>query len=250
MLPVECIPNEWTSGRVDVLRYDNPLVSSLPIKPGLEWMRRYDGNRVNIKTGAEEFARFVPQVKAPSPFWATWKVGEGRTFAICGDWTPAGGVVFMRWEYYSDFAINLMLYLSGNDLPENLDMVHKARRGFLEYRSARGYLFGIMDFAERFGANMAPVEQIIEEAGSTYEKATSAYLRMDYAQSVELLQQCLELLAKGSTKAMRLKDQAMLWIYVVEWCTITGTLCACGFAVWTLMVKRRLYQEVKTTRFV
>ncbi len=31
-------------------------------------------------------------------------VGEGRGFSMTTDWTPSGGMIFMTWEYYPDFA--------------------------------------------------------------------------------------------------------------------------------------------------
>ena len=50
-------------------------------------------------------------------------------------------------------------------------------------------------------------------------------------------------------KAMLLKDRALMWIYLVEWLTVLGTLLLCGFLLWGLMVKRRLYREAGATRF-
>jgi len=40
----------------------------------------------------------------------------------------------------------------------------------------------------------------------------------------------------------------MYWIFVTEWLVVSATGLICGFAVWTLMIKRRLYREVKVTR--
>lgn len=49
--------------------------------------------------------------------------------------------------------------------------------------------------------------------------------------------------------AFRLKDQAMLWIYLIEWSVVTSTFTICGVVVWTLMVRRRYYREIGSTRF-
>jgi hypothetical protein len=48
--------------------------------------------------------------------------------------------------------------------------------------------------------------------------------------------------------ATRLKDRALLWVYVVEWLTITAASLLTGFAIWTLMIRRALYREVSSTR--
>jgi len=249
VLPVNSLYERWTEGRVVIVDPDHPLVSSIPIRPNLEWMRYYDGNEVELKIGASELAQMVRVAKPPAPFWATWRSGKGITFAMAGDWTPAGGVVFMRWEYYGDFAVNLMLYLSDNELPKDLETVHKARGKFLEYRWAKSYLFTVMDFGEKFGANMNPIAKMIDEAESRYGDATRAYLDQDLAKSLEALDGSLDSLSRATRKAIHLKDQAMMWIYTVEWTTLSGTFAASGFVLWTLMVRRRLYREIETTRF-
>ena len=250
ILPVESLGGQWTEGggKVKILKTGHPFVASLPIRPGLDWIKNYEGNKVRLKEGADELARLM--AREPSPFWVTWKFDQGRTFAIAGDWTPGGGVVLMRWEYYGDLAINLMLYLSDNELPEDLQTVHQARNKFHEYRSSKAYLLAVMEFGEKFSANMNPVVEIIEEAELTYGDATQAYLDFDYAGSVELVDDSLQTLTRGSEKAFELKDQAMIWIYMIEWMAVTATFSICGFVVWTLMVRKRLYQEIKSTRFV
>ena len=45
-----------------------------------------------------------------------------------------------------------------------------------------------------------------------------------------------------------MKDRALMWIYIIEWFTVTATLFISGFLLWTLMVRRRLYGEVGVTR--
>ncbi len=49
-------------------------------------------------------------------------------------------------------------------------------------------------------------------------------------------------------EAVRLKDEVLLWVYLVEWLAVSGTGTGCGFILWTLMVRRRSFKEVETTR--
>jgi hypothetical protein len=51
-----------------------------------------------------------------------------------------------------------------------------------------------------------------------------------------------------STESMRLRERALLWVYVVEWLAVTGTLLVCGMVLWTLMIRKRLYRQVAVTR--
>ena len=246
-LPVDCLPGEWTGGKVIILEPEHPFVASLPIEPNLEWMRLYDGNMVEVREGALKLAETVD--REVNPFWVTWDFGAGRSFAISGDWTPGGGVVFMRWEYYGDFANNLMLYMSRNELPDDLQTVHMARSRFYEYKSSKAYLYSVMEFGEKFGANMDRVVEIIEEADGKFSDATGAYLDLDYESSLGALDEALQVLVDGNEVAFRLKDQAMLWIYLIEWSVVTSTFTICGVVVWTLMVRRRYYREIGSTRF-
>ena len=49
-------------------------------------------------------------------------------------------------------------------------------------------------------------------------------------------------------RAIRLKERAFLWVYIIEWFVVTGTMLVVGYATWTLMIERRLYREVSVTR--
>jgi len=62
------------------------------------------------------------------------------------------------------------------------------------------------------------------------------------------LEQAFEELKKVSDESVVMKEKALFWIYMVEWFTVMGTSVLTGFVLWTLMVRRRLYREVKVTR--
>jgi len=47
---------------------------------------------------------------------------------------------------------------------------------------------------------------------------------------------------------MKLKDRALFWVYLTEWSAVMGTLFASGFVVYSLLVRRMLYKEVRLTR--
>jgi hypothetical protein len=216
-----------------------------------EWMNNFDGNKVKLKQEADLLAKVVTTTRREElPFWATWDIGRGRSFAQIGDWTPAGGSVFMRWEYYGDFAVNLMMYVSNNPIPQDLETLHKARNRYLDYRSVRSYLFSVMEFAEKMGANMNPIGPMIAEADGEHAESIKVYLDFEFGKALDVLEGAITLLTEATERSMRLKDQAMVWIYVIEWFTVTATFAMGGFVIWTLMVRRRLYRQVNRTRFV
>jgi len=54
---------------------------------------------------------------------------------------------------------------------------------------------------------------------------------------------------KAEAAADKVKNEALLWVYVSEWLSVTGTSLVCGFLLWTLMIRRRMYKEVAYTQF-
>jgi hypothetical protein len=51
-----------------------------------------------------------------------------------------------------------------------------------------------------------------------------------------------------TAEAVKLKDQALLWVYISEWLAVTSTSIFAGFTLWTLMVRRRKYRTTRSTR--
>jgi hypothetical protein len=127
--------------------------------------------------------------------------------------------------------------------------MHKLRGMYLEYRSTKAYVYSVMDFAERLGANTNTVNDIIRQADMDHKTSIDRYIGYDFQAADGLLESSITELRRASSVAFRLKDQAMLWIFLIEWSVVTATLSLAGFAIWTLMVRRRLYREVSYTRF-
>jgi dolichyl-phosphate-mannose--protein O-mannosyl transferase len=48
--------------------------------------------------------------------------------------------------------------------------------------------------------------------------------------------------------AVKLKDEALFWVYISEWLVVTAAAMVAGVVVWSLMVRRRMYRAVGTTR--
>jgi len=62
------------------------------------------------------------------------------------------------------------------------------------------------------------------------------------------LSQAFELLERAGELALAEKKRTLMWIYVTEWLVVSATLMVCGVFAYTLMVRRRFYREVSTTR--
>ncbi len=123
VLPVK-IPqggDTWLMGGapVEIVEHENEFMRSLPLDPLPLYMRMgiQDGDIVYQKEGSILLARWISKRYGDPPFYVTWDIERGRTFAMMHDWTLAAGHIMLRWDYYADYAINLMLYLAKRELP-------------------------------------------------------------------------------------------------------------------------------------
>jgi hypothetical protein len=51
-------------------------------------------------------------------------------------------------------------------------------------------------------------------------------------------------------KAAELKDSALFQVYLIEWLAVTGISLLSGSLLYSLMVRRRAYREIRSTRFL
>lgn len=255
VLPVRFPSNIWVSGsiRIEVTEngYGNEFIQSLPYSPLPEYMRiGTDGNYVIQKDGSELLARWIVktnQYENP-PCYVTWAIGEGRTFAMCHDWTPAGGWIMSRWDYYRDFSINLMLYLSGRSLPTDPVQVHEYRRTIHDLAIGRATLFSLIDFVESFGGTARVIDQEIIDLDALVVDAKESYLDHEWTEALSKAQRAMGRLVSIEQLAVKVKNDALFWVYVIEWLSVTGVSLLAGVVLWLLMVRRSLYREVKATR--
>ena len=252
-LPIETVAGEYYDGKVEIVGTENVFIKSLPWRSDLNFLQNYASNIGVLREGAELLAKDV--IKSGSyanyenPFYSTWIYQEGRTFAMTGDWTPGGGAVFLRWEYLPDFATNLMLYMSGRDIPEDLDLLHTLRSRFATLGYRRLIIDSLVDFVERFGANPKRVLDVISEVDIARKDASDLYLEQDFDEALEAVAKAMDLMDEAELVAESVKNEALLWVYLTEWFTVSGTALIVGFLLWSLMIRRRLYKDVRTTAF-
>ncbi len=249
ILPVRSTRQEdGPDGRVRVLEPENVFMASLPWKSIGRYGFFFGCNPVKERDGAEILAELVPDVGLANPLLVWWDIGAGRTFAMTSDWTPAGANLFLQWEFYRDYATNLMLFIANLDIPPDPILVHRIRMKLEEYHLGRNFLLSMIEFISKFGANPSKVEEMLSEADDGLVEINGMYTNYDFEGSLARAERMVHDLEEAADKAFELKDQALLWIYIVEWAAIMGTSLAAGVVVWSLMVRKRLYREVATTR--
>ena len=256
VLPVSFPQDIWVSGSIKIEvtpeGYSNEFMSSLPYKPLPEYMRiGTDGNFVTQKPGSELLAQWKvsTMLYEDPPCYITWSIGKGRTYAMCHDWTPGGGWVMSRWDYYRDYSTNLMLYLAGRTLPSGPLEVHEYRNLVHSVAIGKAMLFSLMDFVESFGGNPGPIDKEITVLDSMVVDAQEYYLDHDFGGALAGAQAAMDKMKEIEKLSVRVKNEALLWVYVIEWLSVTGVSLLSGAMVWFMMVRRKFYREVKVTRF-
>jgi hypothetical protein len=157
------------------------------------------------------------------------------------------GEVHLR-EHYVDFVLNHVYFLAQVKIPEDLQLIHQLRASFYEYFDQMAMTSGLLEFIDKFGANTRPVEEMLLESEAMKEDAELLYLRDDYSGAWESMSAVMERFDRISQESVKIKDRALMWVYMTEWLAVMGTLAICGSIIWALMVKRRLYKEVSVTR--
>jgi len=231
-------------GRPRIVDWEDEFVASLPMKE-LERIPFFGQNFVSLKEGSKLLAEFAGNA---NPFLVRGEYGAGRSFAMTADWTPDGGREFAKWEYYGDFAVNMMLYTAGERLPSDVQLVHRVRQRMRYYEDVRTLLLATLEFVERFGANPRPAEARLVEAEEVKGQALDLYMQLELEDALGTLDEAVDKLGEAERTAVLLRRRALLWVFAIEWMAVSGTAMLSVAILYTLMVRRRLYREVSVTR--
>jgi hypothetical protein len=191
-----------------------------------------------------------PDFSAPTwvPHSMYWKYGNGTTWTHSERITEYWNNVYN--PYAADIMINEIIFSTGRELPDDVVLVHNLRNRLFHYRSSTAVTLSFLEFIDRFGADTTTIAAKMTDVSLKATDAQQLYLDQDYSGSLALLETVIDEMESLMDDALRLKDQALLWIYVIEWMTVTGVFLVAGFTLWTLMIRRKLYREVSVTRIV
>ena len=245
ILPVRVYTNEFVEGpiKVRVLVPENPLMESLPWETAPPITRL---NRITMKEGATKLA---DDGAKGFPVLAYWDLGQGRSSIFGTDLHGHYASLWVQdWDYWHDFLLNLIYYSCGIEVPDDPEMMHALRDSFFEFASRSALLRDMMGFIEKFGANPSPISDGLSLIEEEKRAADELYLEQAYPDSLEGMGRVLDSIRELELEAVDLKDRALLWIYIIEYLVVTGTSLVAGTVLWTLLVRRRLYREMGTTR--
>jgi len=183
-----------------------------------------------------------------TPAMVTSRYGKGRTLQLDHGWDNIPGSTAIEYRYMPDYIFNQVLCIADVPYPKDLETVHVVRDMFIQYEYREKATLAVLEFVERFGANPMKVERRLDSMKVGYRDASSKYLKEDYDGAETRLKELFSEFSVIEEDLMRAKDRALLWIYIVEWTAVSGVSLLCGFLLWSLMVRRRLYKQVSTTR--
>lgn len=206
-------------------------------------------NKVEPRTGSNLVAQARGRRDA-YPWIAEWEQGSGKVVGETQIFWSKGTVnlMFDRWEWFNDFVIYLMYFSVDKALPEDMELVHRLRDQIGTYVLRISLLVSLLEFVEDFGANTATLYDEFEALHQHQKDAEEFYRQGEYQATAEIFSEIDELWELLEARALRTKENALVWVYVIEWFVVVGASLASGGVLWMVMVRRGFYREVETTR--
>jgi len=213
--------------------------------PGLT--SRYVIPRSTAKVMAWQVGNFPGLGKVP--FLVAWDYGKGRS-VTCGGFIK-GKETWLGKEnpYGPDIVINMILYSTRRQLIQDVDVFHRLKLSFRAFNDRMNLLIALKDFVDRFGANTQRIQDVIWELEDMRVKANEEYLNQEFVECGNTLEASMTRFAEAEAIAKETKDAALVWVYAIEWLGTTATLLLSSYALWSLMIRRRLYRQVEVTKF-
>jgi len=215
-----------------------------------------DFERTSMTTVAHHGIQIARPGSVVHTVWRTGKedaivsgtYGLGATLMIPMGWDNVPSATRVNWFYFVDFVLNHAYFVAQVRIPEDLQMIHRLRESFVRYYDERAMADSLLEFVDKFGANTRPVETMLLGLEKEKKEAEYLYLRDEYERASDAMEGVLDGFRRISEEAVKIRQRALLWVYITEYLAVTGTSILAGSLVWTLMVRRRLYREVSVTR--
>ena len=199
----------------------------------------------------------------------TWADMQPQNVPWLVSWRPGGGNAGMQWviadkfdaswwgltygardtnPYSLDLCTNLLLYSLDMDLIADIHLRREARHLLTTFQAQKILLLSMLEWAEKFGANVYTLAERLTELEGEAGVAVDSYLEQDYTATMDFMNSMAGEISEISIETLRLKNQAMFWVFVSEWLAVTSVSLISGFTAWSLMVRRSMYRSVSGTR--
>jgi uncharacterized membrane protein len=225
-----------------IVRPKDPLMMSLPWE-ACPWLTEV--NEVVVKQGA-----ITPLILEDGgyPVISYWDYSQGRSMTFGGDWHGYSTRAMQYWQFFDDAVINMIYHAGKLDLPPDPIIANQIRSSFKKFRLMEAGLNSVLEFVEKFGANTFPIRKEIEIVRNIRRSGEALYLEQDFVSALARMEDAIQEMQELEKRAVGLQQSALLWVYIIEWLAVTATCMVTGFAVYEIMIRRKLYREMKTTR--
>jgi len=239
----------------------NKQLSYNPLKPFVELgIERVLGGRTRIispRQGSTVYAwtrsqsLFSKSLGFDPAASLVWSYGKGRTLAFEGwlghSWWSSI-IDPCENEYGRDILANYLMDVALGRYMANIPMAHAVRQSFADFKNQEGYVLSIFEFVERFGVNTGSLNKELGEAKRHFQLARQEYVEGNLEDALHLSRQSSTKLSELVEKALRMKDAALRWVYLTEWMVVAAVLMISGFVLEQIMMRRKLYRRVSSTR--
>jgi len=185
-----------------------------------------------------------------TPVLVTGRYGSGATLQLAQGWHNPPSTVFHNYRYMADLIYNELYFLADIDPPEDLELAHRAREMFVDTRIRKTVTISTLDFVDKFGAKLDKIETELSALDPLVAEAEQKYLEGDFVRAAGILEAVMNMFPEIEKDLAELKRRTMAWIFLSEWLIIASTSMLCGTSLWWLMIRRRLYRVIETTRLV
>ena len=156
--------------------------------------------------------------------------------------------MYNEWDWYQDFVIYLVYFGTGKPVPDDILRAHRIREEINTHLDKSSLIISLLEFVEKFGASTVTLYDELEEIDQLKLRAEEFYRMDDYDSASEVFDEIHMAWMELNARAIRVKGNALAWVYVIEWFTVTAASLIAGSFLWLVMVRRRLYRETGTTR--
>jgi len=218
-------------------------------------MEKVSGNNYHYMTPRPGSVTWADMQPNDNPWLVSWRLGgteAGIMWVFTGTFdAPWWGLVFGSGgenPYAIDMLTNLIFYSFGMPMVEDIHSRREARRVLSNFQAQKLLVLSMMEWADKFGANIFPLNEDLTALEREASSAMNYYLEQDYAGVITFMDSISSAIMDLSSEAVRLKDGAMAWAYLVEYFVVTSASLIAGSVLWSLMVRRRAYHAVGSTR--
>ncbi len=206
-------------------------------------------NKVKPKDGARLIATAIAPGKE-FPWIAWWEQGKGRVLGetqVFGSYGTTNRML-NDWPWYQDFIIYLLYFGAGKEIPDDIIRAHRLRVEINTHLDKASLYVSLLEFVENFGASTLELYQELDEVNQMEKEAEERFRQNDYDEAAEIFEEINAAWGRLNAKAMEAKSRALTWVYLIEWFVVSGVAMLTGFFLWAVMIRRKLYREIKTTR--